>query len=99
MLRLYVICVALASAACTDDEVKKLDKIRAEVCACKTAKCAESALDRVPKDNVESTPRAQRIAREMLDCYASILETDRPTQDPDAPIAPETSEPASARRP
>ena len=99
MLRLYVIFVALTSAACSSGEVKKLDKIRAEVCACKTAKCAESALDRVPKDNIESTPKAQQIARAMLDCYASILEADRPTQDPDAPTAPEPSEPTSARRP
>jgi hypothetical protein len=38
------------------------------------------------------------VAREMLDCYATILETDRPTQDPDA-NAPESAEPASARTP
>ncbi|HEY5921156.1 MAG TPA: hypothetical protein VIV11_05775 [Kofleriaceae bacterium] len=98
MLRLYVIFVALA-AACSDSEVEKLEKIRDEVCACKTAKCAESALDRVPKQNVESTPRAQRVAREMLDCLATVYENERPTQDPDAPSDPETSEPASARRP
>ena len=85
MLRLYVICVALAGTACSDNEVKKLEKIRDQVCACKTAKCAESALDRVPTGNVESTPRTQRIAREMLDCLAGIYETGRPTQDPDAP--------------
>jgi hypothetical protein len=99
VLRLFVICVALASAACRDSELEKLAKIRDEVCACKTAKCAESALDRVPKGEVESTPRAQRVAREMLDCYANVLEADRPTQDPDAASAPETSDPASARTP
>ena len=85
MLRLYVICVALAQLACADSEVEKLDKVRAEVCACKTAKCAEAALDGVPKGKVESTPRAQRIAREMLDCLADLYKHDRPTQDPDAP--------------
>ena len=101
MVRLFVIFVALASAACANTEVEKLQKVRDEVCACKTAKCAESALDRVPKGNVESTPRAQQIAREMLDCYKTVLDADRPTQDPDAPSAsdPETSDPASARRP
>jgi hypothetical protein len=99
VLRLYVICVALAGTACTNSEVEKLDKIRADVCACKTATCAESALDHVPKGNVESSPRAQRIAREMLDCLASLYEAGRPTQDPDAPIAPEPSEPASAHAP
>jgi hypothetical protein len=85
VLRLYVICVALAGTACSDNEVKKLEKIRDQVCECKTAKCAESALDRVPKSNIESTPRTQRIAREMLDCLAGIYDADRPTQDPDAP--------------
>jgi hypothetical protein len=87
VLRLFVICVALGGTACRDREVEKLEQVRAAVCACKTAKCAESALDLVPKQNIESTPRAQRIAREMLDCYAQILEADRPTQDPDAESA------------
>jgi hypothetical protein len=86
VLRVFVICVALAGMACRDNEVETLEKIRAEVCACKTAKCAESALDRVPKGNVESTPRAQRLAREMMNCLAGIYETERPTQDPDAPV-------------
>jgi hypothetical protein len=80
-----VICVALAGTACRDNEVEKLEKIRAEVCACKTAKCAESAFDRLPKESVESTPRAQRIARDMMNCLAGIYESERPTQDPDAP--------------
>lgn len=84
MLRLYVICVALGATACRDSEIEKLEKARDEVCACKTAKCAEAALDHVPKQNVEASPRAQRIAREMLDCLAHAYELDRPTQDPDA---------------
>lgn len=85
MLRLYVICVALTLAGCRDKELDKLAKTRAEVCACKTVKCAEAALDHVPKTNVEPSPRAQRIAREMLDCVAKLYDADRPTQDPDAP--------------
>ncbi len=84
MLRLYVICVALGIAGCRDSEIEKLEQVRAEVCACKTAKCAEAALDHVPKQHVEASPRAQRIAREMLDCVARAYESDRPTQDPDA---------------
>ena len=88
MLRLYVICVALTLGACRDNELEKLEKTRDEVCECKTVKCAETALDHVPKSNVEPSPRAQRIAREMLDCLAALYEQDRPTQDPDA-LAPE----------
>ena len=110
MLRLFVIFVALAGSACGSSEIKKLQKTRDEVCACKSAKCAEAALDHVPKGEVESTPRAQAIAREMLDCLATIYKQDRPTQDPDAetnglgatdPAAsgPGTSAPASAGTP
>jgi len=87
VLRLYVICVALAQLACADSEIAKLEKVRSEVCACKTAKCAEAALEQVPKGKVDSTARAQRIAREMLNCLADVYKADRPTQDPDAPAA------------
>lgn len=93
MLRQYVICVALVApifGACRDSEIVQLEKVRDEVCACKTAKCAEAALDHVPKQNVESSLRAQRIAREMLNCLAATYDKDRPTQDPDA----ESPEPA-----
>lgn len=88
MLRLYVICVALAALACTGSDAKKLEKIRDEVCACKTAACAEAALERVPTGKIASTPRAQHIAQEMLGCVAALYEQGRPTQDPDAPVAP-----------
>jgi hypothetical protein len=91
VLRLYVIFVALALAACRDSEIEKLEKVRDEVCACKTAKCAEAALDHVPKGNVDASPRAQRLAREMLDCVAHAYELDRPTQDPDAEAPAEGS--------
>lgn len=87
MPRLYVICVALAAIACSDGDADKLAKVRDEVCACKTVACAEQALDRVPESTVEPSPRARRIAREMLDCLAELYERGRPTQDPDAPIA------------
>lgn len=99
MLRLYVICVALAVGACSDHEAERLAKVRDEVCACKTVACAEAALARLPKSDVESNPRTQRLAREMLGCLAELYERGEPTMDPDAPSDPETSGPASARRP
>ncbi|HEU4614999.1 MAG TPA: hypothetical protein VFS15_23065 [Kofleriaceae bacterium] len=89
MLRLYVICVALAICACSDGEAHKLAKVRDQVCACKTSKCADDALAQVPKGKIQSTPRARRLAREMLDCLAAVHEKDRPTQDPDAEAAPD----------
>jgi hypothetical protein len=82
-----VICVALASA-CKDRELAKLSAVRDRVCACKTVQCAEGALADVPKGKVESTPKSQRVAREMLDCLAELYELDRPTLDPDAEAPP-----------
>lgn len=81
-----VISVALAGSACADGELKKLSEIRDTICACKTVKCGEQALAAVPKDKVESNPRSQRIAREMMDCLAELYELDRPTADPDADV-------------
>jgi hypothetical protein len=83
VLRLYVICVALV--ACSDREADKLAKVRDQICACKTVACAEAALKRVPKHDAESTQRAQRLAREMLDCLAEVYHANEPTLDPDAP--------------
>jgi hypothetical protein len=97
VLRLYVICVALS--ACSDRGADKLAKVRDAVCACKTVKCAEAALDRVPKHDIESNHRTQAIAREMLNCLAELYEAEKPTQDPDAATPPETSDPASAKKP
>ena len=97
MHRLFVICVALA--ACTDHDVDRMAKVRDELCQCKTVKCAEAALERVPKQDIKSNPRTQKIAREMLDCLAEVYQSNAPTQDPDAPSAPETSDPASPGKP
>ncbi len=79
-----VICVALAVGACGDRELKKLGRVRDSVCACKTAACAESAMADLPKGNVESTPKSQRLAREMMNCLAELYAEGRPTDDPDA---------------
>ena len=96
---LFVISVALL-AACGDREAHKLAKIRDEVCACKTAQCADEAMAQLPKKDVRSTPRTQKIAREMLDCVSELYKADRPNPDPDAPATdPETPVGASARTP
>lgn len=87
--RHFVICVALV-AACKDHELRKLSTVRDAVCGCKTVQCAEAALADVPKAKVASSPRSQRVARQMLDCLAEIYEADRPTTDPDAEIASPT---------
>jgi hypothetical protein len=79
----FVIWVALA-AGCGDHELEQMSVVRDEVCSCKTIPCAEAALAKVPARKVESNTRAQRVAREMLDCLAELYNRDRPTLDPDA---------------
>jgi len=65
--------------------------------------CADAALKGVPQRDVRSSYRAQKVAREMLDCLAKIYErAPEPDtgEDPAKPIiAPGTSAPASARTP
>jgi len=64
--------------------------------------CADAALKQVPQTESRSSRRAQKIAREMLDCVAKIYEQrETPETDDGAKpiIAPGTSAPASARTP
>ena len=84
---LFVISVALV--ACGNHELKQLEAIRDEICACKTVACGQAALDRVPEHQIESTHRSQDIAREMMTCLSELYELDRPTTDPDAAAGPE----------
>ena len=99
-----VIVVALGLAACRESQVDRLTAIKARMCACKTASCAEAALHEVPQQDIESNHRTQAVARDMMECMARLYEAERPSDDPDdqasgAPTAPETSAPASARTP
>jgi hypothetical protein len=105
-----LVTLAACNAACNDRAVERLTAIKAEVCACKTASCAEQAMKQVPQDTIKSTHRMQAIARDMLDCLAKLHEAERPTTDPDAedsaserpatppPVSdPRTAAPASAK--
>ena len=85
----FVICVALAVAACRDHELERLSAVRDQVCACKTVACAEAALAKLPTGKVASTRRSQQVARQMLDCLADLYNRGRPTLDPDAQQAAE----------
>ena len=86
MVRPFVICVALATGACGGHGEAELEHVRDAVCHCKTADCADQAMKTLPQSALESTPRTQHIAREMLDCLYRLYEQGRPTTDPDAPI-------------
>lgn len=78
------VALALCLAGCNDHGASKLAKIKDEVCACTTSKCAEQAMAKVPSETIDSNHRTQTIARGMLDCVARLEAADRPSTDPDA---------------
>jgi hypothetical protein len=87
--------ILVTFAACKDPAIERLTAIRVDVCACKTASCAEQAMQRVSEATIKSTHRTQAIARDMLDCMAKLQAAERPTTDPDAED-PATEPPAIA---
>jgi hypothetical protein len=88
MSRSLVIAVALL-AACADKQLEQLQDIKDEVCACKTPECGEAAMKKVPQgEKMKSDAKKQRLARDMMDCMAKLLEQGRPTTDPDAEAPP-----------
>ena len=94
------LAILVTLAACHDQELERLTAIKAEVCACKTASCAELAMKRLPAGTRESTNRTQKhrtqvIARELIDCLAKLQAAERPTTDPDAEDS-EAQPPAAA---
>jgi hypothetical protein len=80
------ICLAIliTLVACTDHGVERLTEVKREVCACKDTRCADQAMSEVPKTPIQSTPRTQAIARDILDCRAKLEAAGRPSTDPDA---------------
>ncbi|MEJ7599946.1 MAG: hypothetical protein WKG01_18715 [Kofleriaceae bacterium] len=71
------------AAGCRDPEVTHLQAVKAEVCECKTAKCADAAMAKVPKVATTSDHRTQQLARDMLDCVHKLYMQDQPDLDPD----------------
>jgi len=79
MFRWAVICVALASA-CDNSQEARLERVKDEVCSCKTAGCAEKAMKQVPQQDVVSNHRTQALARDMLECLAKLYDAERPDE-------------------
>jgi hypothetical protein len=100
MSRRLVIALALL-AGCRDKGIAQLEGIRDEICKCKTSKCGEEAMRRVPATDGPNNHRAQQIAREMMDCLAHLYDAERPGTGPDedtdtaarAPTAPQPATP------
>jgi len=104
MLRALVIAAALAAGACRDARLEELRSIRDDVCACKTVACGDEAMKRVPppQDQVRVSHRAQKLAREMMQCLHDLYLSDRPSTDPDAETrapAPSAAAPAPSAGP
>lgn len=83
---LVIVVGAATSTACRDASLTQLEGVRDEVCQCKTASCAEGAMQRVPAGEVKNNHRAQVIAREMTDCLAKLYEAERPATGPDVDV-------------
>ncbi|MGE0870883.1 MAG: hypothetical protein AB7P03_20110 [Kofleriaceae bacterium] len=81
------VCGVLLWSGCQDEHLAQLDRVKAEVCACTTPACAEAAMTKIPKANIESTARSQQVASAMLDCLGKLYQRGRPSTDPDAPIS------------
>ena len=93
------VAIAVMLAACRDPGLDQLTAIKTEVCACKTASCAEQALKRVPQGAIKQMTRAQEVSRAMIECDAKLIEAERPSTDPDAEdsaASPAAAPPAAA---
>lgn len=78
----------IASAiGCHEDEVKKLEVLRDELCKCKTVECGEAVMQRVPVIAEAGNRRSQTVARAMLGCMAKLYENARPQSGPDLPAS------------
>jgi hypothetical protein len=80
------ICLAIlvTLVACTDHSMERLTEVKRAVCACKDTRCADQAMNEVPKASIRTTPRAQAIARDIVECRARLEAAERPSTDPDA---------------
>ena len=90
-MRLAAMLFALV--ACTDREAAQLEDVKVKVCRCPTSKCAELAMDTLPREHATSNHRTQETAQQMLDCLSKLYDREKPATNPD-----ETT-PASAQTP
>ena len=78
------LAILVTLVACKDHDLETLADLKSDVCACKTASCAEQAMKRVPKDTIKPTRTSRTLAREMMNCLARLEAAERPSTDPDA---------------
>jgi hypothetical protein len=78
------LAILVTLVACNESDTERMNAIRDQTCACKTASCAEQAMSQVQSRGIKSTPRVQALARDMMECVARLNAAERPTTDPDA---------------
>lgn len=93
----WLFVIAIASAiGCRDEELAKLEAVRDEVCACKTAECGEAAMKQLPAAG-ESSVQTRKVAKEVVDCLRKLL-IKRP-EDHDHDDHDHDAEPVGSARP
>ena len=78
------LAILIALGACSDRDIVQVEDISAKVCACKTSKCAEAALDELPKVPPGKNRRVQIAAEEARNCLAKLLDAEKPSPDDEA---------------
>ena len=78
------LAIVIALAACSDRGSTQVEDISNKVCACKTSKCAQAALDELPKEPPNSSRRVQLAATEARNCLAKLLDEEKPNPDDEA---------------
>lgn len=86
MLRAVVIAIALCG--CKDHQLDAVKAVRDEVCACRTVKCGEDAIKKLPPVQGSPGHRAQALAAEMTTCLSKLYLQERPDESPDPKAAP-----------
>lgn len=79
-----LVTLGVTLGACKDHNLATLTDIKSDVCACKTAACAEEAMKRIPRDTIKQTKTSMTLARAMMECRARLAAAERPSTDPDA---------------
>ncbi|MBX3161678.1 MAG: hypothetical protein KF773_37300 [Deltaproteobacteria bacterium] len=83
-MRLVLLAIALL-AGCKSDEVKQLEQVKREICACKDVACGEAAMKKLPQKDQTSEFREQQLAKDIMNCLAKLYDEARPSTDPDQP--------------
>jgi hypothetical protein len=81
---MHRLAILVALVACNDRETTRVEDISARVCACKSSKCAEAALDELPAAPPNGSRRIQNAAEDARNCLAKLIDAEKPSPDDEA---------------